>query len=284
MEPIRDEKVVLFNQSMKLYEDAIKNRSSRALQKFLMDTQPLELLVENQDLYAQLRMARFDAYKLIGEFQYAQREYKAFIATYVDAPVIDWIFKLSDLYFTAFVYSKGAEADKWIEAMGQVVVAYKARSEAAKIDRYQRLALANIHAFYLLNKGDHSSINSLYETFKFQPVEIALCNDPNALPYLYGNMMKGLWCAILLKDKALLTNLLKVISIDDETLYGEKDLFTLFYKTVMDVVDTKSSFKDEFNLFFVKKDWNKNTSDIAYILNSIKGQLTPALKAYFGVF
>ncbi|MDC1107123.1 hypothetical protein OAT16_10475 [Prolixibacteraceae bacterium] len=284
MNPSKNEKVVVFDQLMKLYHDAIQKRSSRDLQNFLVNTQPLEILVDEQDLYERLRMARFDAYKLIGEFQNAQREYKAFISTYVDAPIIEWVFKLTDLYFTAFSYSSGTDADKWIEAMGQVVITYKKRSEASKIDRYQRLALANIYAFYLLYNGKISSVKEVYDTFKFQPVELALCNEPQALPYLYGNMMKGLWCAILLKDRTLLTNLLTVVSIDDETLYREKDLFTLFYKTVMDVVDMKPDFKNEFNLFFIKTKWNDNTTDIAYILNSIKGQLTPALKAYFGAF
>ncbi|QZE12944.1 hypothetical protein K4L44_10120 [Halosquirtibacter laminarini] len=279
-----EEKVSILDKTLKRYQDAIKHRSSSELQAFLQDTIALEQLVDHQVAYCELRMARFDAYKLIGEFQQAQREYKAYIATYPDQKIIDWVYKLSDLYFTAFIYSDKSHSDQWIKAMESVVVTYKKRPEAESLDRYQRLALANIQSFAMIYRGDKEGAKALYSTFQFQPIEIAFCNDQDALPFLYGNYMKGLWSAILLKDRALLNNLLKVVSIDDQTLYGEKDLFTLFYKTVMDIADTKSAFKNEFNLFFIKKEWSETTKDIGYILDSIKGQLTSALKAFFSAF
>lgn len=284
MKPNTSDKMDLFELSIKKYHDALKNRSSKDLQSFLADTKALEVLVEDQERYTKLRMCRFDACKWIGEFQAAQREYQAFVATYPQASILDWVYKLSDLYFTAFVYASGSEADKWIEVMKKMVSEYKKREEANTLNRYHRLALANIEAFALIYSGQKDKVLDLYKTFQFQPIELKLCNDESALPFLYGNYMKGLWCAILLKDKQLLKDMLKVVSIDDQTLYGENDLFTLFYKTVLDVVDTKPSFRNEFNLFFMKKKWNDHTSDIAYVMNSIRVQLTSALSAYFGEF
>ena len=79
--------------------------------------------------------------------------------------------------------------------------------------------------------------------------------------------------------------MLKVISIDDQTLYGEKNLFRLFWATMNQTFDLRPEFAEGFNsLYNQRADLTPSFPNLKYFLDNVGAGMQTALSLFFGEF
>ena len=100
---------------------------------------------------------------------------------------------------------------------------------AGKDKVFHQLTVAGLKAFLQGMNGRMGEAVKILKKMTFLPVPVPQYNDKNELRIFFRHFFTGMAIAIESKDRQLLFQMLKVISIDDQTLYGEKNLFRLFW-------------------------------------------------------
>lgn len=150
---------------------------------------------------------------------------------------------------------------------------------------YAALTNASILAFGDIYLENTESAIKRFENIAFTPIPLEMFNDKNSLQFLFNNIYKGFAVAIELKNKELLLNLIKVISIDDQMLNGNDDLFTKYYSSLLHLFDLRPEFVQEFNsLFHLKDELSTKFKNFFYYLYLIEENNLPKLKSMFDSF
>jgi len=269
------------------YSTGVSTQDAKLLNAFVQDDRVLQFKhADYREEYVTLRLYRAECFILFGLFSEAIKECRLALV-FADKKQHWEVYMLwSKLHYLQFVHTDG---DLHLKAIAEaaILVSQKGKKSvvSGKDAEYKRLAFVNVEAFFLAFLGQGEAIKALYSDCKFTPIPITQYNDQQALSYLFTNYAKGLAAAIELKDEALLRNLLKVISIDDQTLLGGQSLFKIFHTTLVTTMDTHPQFSTEFNQLFQLQDKIKGQmKELNFFLTSISANMMQALEVAFNVF
>lgn len=243
----------IFDTLQEEYNLAIQNQDGAALQN-LLRSPVFESLKGNPELYVQGLKLRASAFTLFGELDSASEEYEIAF-DYLDEDEDKWPFYLewALLYMAELSIARG-EAYR-IQAMQKgIYFLDKGALEIEESAIYDRMTWANLKAFMLLQMGDREAAMDCYQDIVFEPVPIHAVNDPNELQEFFTHINKGLGSAIELQNLDLLMNMIRTISIDDESLSQEQTLFQLFNTTIGFLFELREDFAKEFNTLFRLKE------------------------------
>ncbi|RUT79905.1 hypothetical protein [Ancylomarina longa] len=267
------------------YNNGIQKKDAGLIRVFL-NNDSVELLKENAGYYLEILQLRASAFSLFGELIKVGEEYsKGYSFCSKEGK---WVYGLNwALQFMAeYSFKRGEE--KIITAMENgIAVLNQALHDLPenKYTAFYHLCLINVKAFMLLTTGKKDEALQAFSDCKFMPVPIPEYNDKESLQMLFANYTKGLAVAIELKDFQLLMNLLKVISIDDQVLYLQENLFRVFYETLVSAFDMRAEFITEFNALFKIKDTLQNVlPNFALFLGLIGEQDFDKLDVLFSEF
>ncbi|MFA8450185.1 MAG: hypothetical protein ACEPOW_05800 [Bacteroidales bacterium] len=152
-------------------------------------------------------------------------------------------------------------------------------------ENYEKLGLASLKAFCYLIVGAEEKIVSVFSKTQFKPIPLNEFNDDNYQKFFFSHVFKGIAVSIELRDKNLLDNFLKVISIDDEVLYNEKDLFLKFQRTLHDLIDVREEAKVDFEMMFRHSDKIKSFfPNFNLFKNLLEKNDLKALQLFFASF
>lgn len=277
----------LYQDLVTQYTDGVTNQDAKLLNAFVKDDRLLQFKTpEHREQYITLRLYRAECFILFGMFNEAIKECRLALV-FADKKQHWEVYMLwTKLYYLQFLHTDGTLHLKAI-AEAAILVAQKGYSSvvSGKDTDYKRLAFLNVEAFFLLYLGQRDAVVALYVPVKFNPIPIPQYNDDQALSYLFTNYAKGLAVAIELKDEKLLRHLLKVISIDDQTLLGGESLFRIFHTTLVTTMDTHPQFATEFNqLFQLQEKVKGEMKELNFFLSSISANMMQALEVAFNVF
>jgi len=236
------------------YNKGIQEKNPSLIREFLADNS-VEILKDDAAYYLEILQLRAGAFSLFGELKEAGEEYrKGYSSCSKNGK---WVYGLNwALQFMAeFSFKRGNE--KIEDAMSKGVKVLDQAFQDLPEDKYQEfyhLCLTNVKAFMLLTSGKREEALAIFNDCKFTPVPIPEYNDKESLQMLFANFTKGFAVAIELKNLDLLMNLMKVISIDDQVLYSQGNLFRVFYETLVCAFDMRAEFITEFNAMFKIKD------------------------------
>nr|WP_320119570.1 hypothetical protein [uncultured Marinifilum sp.] len=275
----------VYQSLVELYNKGIQEKDPKIIRQFLNDNRVEELKGEAQ-FYLEILQLRAGSFSLFGELNEAGEEYAKGYSSCSNFG--KWIYGLNWAlqYMAEFSFKRGDEKIK--EAMikgGQVLDKALLDVPEDKYQEFYNLSLINVRAFMHLAAGNKEEAIKVFESCKFTPVPIPEYNDKESLQMLFANFTKGLAVAIELKDVKLLKNLLKVISIDDQVLYSEGNLFRVFYETLVSSFDMRAEFITEFNAMFKIKDALESICpNFAIFLGLIGEQDFDKLDAFFEEF
>jgi len=270
---------------IELYNKGIQEKDPKIIRQFIDDNRVDELKEEAQ-FYLEILQLRAGAYSLFGELNEAGEEYAKGYSSC--SKLGKWVYGLNWAlqYMAEFSFKRGE--DKIKEAMtkgGEVLDKALLDLPEDKYQEFYQLSLINVRAFMYLTAGDKENAINVFENCKFTPVPIPEYNDKESLQMLFANFTKGLAVAVELKDKKLLMNLLKVISIDDQVLYSDAGLFRVFYETLVSSFDMRAEFITEFNAMFkIKESLESITPNFANFLGLIGEQDFDKLDQFFAKF
>jgi len=276
----------LFLELKNHYTEGVQQQNASVLQGFLKDERYLLFKEEQSAHYVDLRCMRAECFILFGHFDEAIRECRMALAKATKKAQWKVYMLWTKLHSLQVVYATSDSAAQ-AAAQAAIMLAEKAQKVLPKSpDRhYQHLTFAMIASFFQLFLGERDKALKAYSTCQFVPIPIPQYNDRSALDYLFRNYAKGLAVAIDLKNEALLRNLLKVISIDDQSLYGEKNLFKLFHSTLLTTMDTHPAFSTDFNrLFQWQKKLHSSMKELDFFLTSTSANMSEALDVFFRTF
>jgi hypothetical protein len=282
-----EEQSLAYQELIDLYQTGIANQDAKRLNAFVRDDRVLAFKdEEDRQRYVTLRQCRAECFILFGQFSDAIKECRLALA--FASKAVHWtVYMLwSKLHYLQFIHTDGKDSLQAV-AEAAIMVSSKGRQAVknSKDAEYQCLAFANVEAFFRVYLGQHDEAKLLYKDFKFAPVPIPQYNDETALSYLFSNYAKGLAVAIELQDEKLLKDMLKVISIDDQMLYGKQSLFKIFHGTLVTTMDTHPMFSNEFNqLFQIQPKVKEEMKELNFFLTSIKANMMEALEVSFNVF
>lgn len=277
----------VYAELMDIYEKGMNNQDAALLTNFVRDGRVLMFKQEeNIQQYIDLRLKRADTFGLFGKFTEAIKEYRLAIA--MCEPQAHWEIYLAwcQSLYLKFILSKDDEELKSI-ASDIISIAAKGKKSiiTGKDKEYRQMSLAHFEAFFLAYLGDKTKAKAVYSGFKFKPVPITQINNENELTYLMSNYAKGLAVAIELEDVNLLEQLLKVISIDDQVLYGEKNLFKKFHTTLLHTMDMRPEFTTDLNqLFAINDKLMTPMKQLSFFLTSIQANMLSTLDGFFNGF
>lgn len=283
----KEEKLLIYKELEELFHKGVKHQDAKILNTFVRDDRILLFKdVKFRTEYLSLRQYRAECFILFGMFSDAVKECRlalAFAENHQHWKIYLLWLKAHNLHFIHTDVKVELEAI----AEAAIIVANKGKTSITKGKdaEYKSLCFCNNEAFYQLYLGQQEEAKKLYQKSEFKPIPITQYNDDKALSYLFANYAKGLAVAIELKDKNLLTNLLKVISIDDQTLYSQQSLFKIFHATLVTTMDTHPDFAKDFNqLFHLQEKVKEEMKELNFFLTSISANMTQALEVAFNVF
>lgn len=272
----------VFQSLLNDFEQATATNDAQRLNQFLNDKRVV-LFKEDKKRYLTLRELRAKGYSLFGDFDFADREYKMALPYCKQEYKPALLLNHSLIHFFRFTIAK--ETSEKRAAMERVVaILNSAHNFLPKGDtpEYDRLTITNVQAFALGYLGKAEEAQKAYQACEFKPVPIPTYNDKNRLLPLFSHYFKGLAFAIEQKNYQLLRNLLMVISIDDETLYGEKNLFKLLQEIMNQTFDMRSEFEQDFNsLFKLAPKLEPAYPNFRYFIDLIGANMHTALELYF---
>ncbi len=254
------EKEKIYQSLIEMYNSGIQSKDPKKIREFL-NNDSVELLKDDARFYLEVLQLRAASFSLFGELNEAGEEYrKGYTSCSTSGK---WVYGLNwALQFMAeFSFNRGKE--KIHEAMNNGIKVLDQALIDLPFDKYRDfyyLCISNVKAFMLLNVNKKDEALQVYEDCKFIPVPIPEYNDKESLQVLFAHFTKGIAVAIELKDYDLLMNLMKVISIDDNTLQSEGSLFAIFYETLVSSFDMRAEFITEFNAMFKIKDVLESTT------------------------
>lgn len=243
-----------YKQLITLYNKGVQEKHPKIIQQFLTDSNNNDLK-ENKEYYLEVLQLRSSAFLLFGELDNAGDELRKGQPFCPDSQKWIYDFNWALQYMAEFSFKRG-EA-KIQHAMNQgIEVLEMAQNEIPnnEFSEYYDLTVNNVKAFMLMVTGKHAEATKCYDNCNFTPIPIPAYNNKALLQEMFVNYTKGFAVAIENKDLKLLKNLLKVISIDDNLLMNEKNIFRLFYKTFISALDMRIELNTEFNALFKIKD------------------------------
>lgn len=254
------EKEKIYQSLIEMYDNGIQSKDPKKIRGFL-NNDSVELLKDDAQFYLEILQLRAASFSLFGELNEAGEEYRKGYSSCSTSG--KWVYGLNwALQFMA-EFSFKRDKEKINEAMNNGVKVLDQSLVDLPFDKYRdfyHLSISNVRAFMLLNAGRKKEALQSYADCKFIPVPIPEYNDKESLQVLFAHYTKGIAVAIELKDYNLLMNLMKVISIDDQTLESEESLFRIFYETLVSAFDMRAEFITEFNAMFKIKDVLENTA------------------------
>ncbi|WP_461629301.1 hypothetical protein [Labilibaculum euxinus] len=254
------EKEKIYQSLIEMYNHGIQSKDPKKIREFLNDNS-VDLLKEEARFYLEILQLRAASFSLFGELNEAGEEYRKGYSSCSTSG--KWVYGLNwALQFMAeFSFKRGKE--KIHESMNNGIKVLDQALIDLPFDKYRDfyyLCLSNVKAFMLLNSDRREEGLGVYADCKFIPVPIPEYNDKESLQVLFAHFTKGIAVAIELKNYDLLMNLMKVISIDDQTLQSEGSLFRIFYETLVSAFDMRAEFITEFNAMFKIKDVLESTT------------------------
>jgi hypothetical protein len=279
------DKEQVYKSLIESYNKGIQEKNPQLIRDFLTDTK-VDELKDHPQFYLEVLQLRAGSFALFGELNEAGEEYrKGYSSCSANGK---WVYGLNWAlqYMAEFSFKRGDDKIKEAMNAGVQVIdqAFKDLPEGNYQEFYQ-LCLSNVKAFMLLTQGKKEEALQLYSTCKFTPVPIPAYNDKESLQMLFAHFTKGLAVAIELKDIQLLMNLLKVISIDDQVLHSQENLFRLFYETLVSAFDMRAEFITEFNAMFkIKEALQSICPNFAEFLSLIGEQDFDKLDQFFNGF
>lgn len=275
----------IYKSLVELYNKGITEKDPKIIREFLNDNTHIALK-DDPRFYLEILQHRAAAFALFGELSEAGQEYaKGYDLCSTSGK---WVYGLNWAlqYMAEFSINRGKA--KLNEVLSEALPVLEQAEKDLVFDQYRefyQLALSNVKAFILMSLGEKEKALAIYKEVKFIPVPIPAYNDKEALQLLFAHYTKGLAVAIEYKDTELLNNLLKVISLDDALLQNEKNLFKLFYETLVSTFDMRAEFITEFNAMFKIKDSLKTIApNFARFLELIGEQDFDKLDVFFKDF
>ena len=248
------DKEQVYKSLIESYNKGIQEKNPQLIREFLNDTK-VDELKDIPQFYLEVLQLRAGAFALFGELKEAGEEYrKGYSSCSANGK---WVYGLNWAlqYMAEFSFKRGDEKiQEAMEAGVEVLNQAFADLPEDKYKEFYHLCLTNVKGFMLLTQGKKEEALQLFGETKFTPVPIPDYNDKESLQMLFAHYTKGLAVAIELKDIQLLMNLLTVISIDDQVLHSQENLFRLFYETLVSAFDMRAEFITEFNAMFKIKD------------------------------
>jgi len=230
------------------YHKALQNNDAEGL-KNLLKTEVPEYLSEKDKI--EICLLKAEGFSFLGEWVAMD---EAFFSAYQLLPVgekfglrLNWA--LSHL----LRLKRGGDDIAYryaFKRISEIVFCTKEEVEASESPLYASLTIANIRAFSYIYLGKTEVARKIFSEMIFEPVPVPVYNENDKLTFLFSNYIKGLAVAIELKDRNLLYQLMKVISVDDQVLIQEKNLFKVFHATLINTMDMRPEFAQEFNSFF----------------------------------
>lgn len=277
----------IYNDLVNCYSKGMQQQDAKTLTEFVRNGQVLLFKDEaHVEQYVSLRIMRGDAYDLFGKFTEAIKEYR--LALIMCPPNEQWEVYLAWCQTLFHQFMASTEKEQLLKLPMQIIeIAQKGKKTiiSGKDTEYRRMTFAHFEAFFHLYNGQTKAARACYNGFKFKPVPIPQYNNEQELSYLMSNYAKGLAVAIELEDKTLLHQLLKVISIDDQTLYEEKNIFKMFHTTLLNTMDTRSEFATDLNkLFIITDKVRSEMKQLAYFLTSTQANMLLTLDGFFNNF
>lgn len=279
------DKEQVYKSLIESYNKGIQEKNPQLIRDFLTDTK-VDELKDHPQFYLEVLQLRAGSFALFGELNEAGEEYrKGYSSCSANGK---WVYGLNWAlqYMAEFSFKRGDDKIKEAMNAGVQVIdqAFKDLPEG-NYQEFYHLCLSNVKAFMLLTQGKKEEALQLYSTCKFTPVPIPAYNDKESLQMLFAHFTKGLAVAIELKDIQLLMNLLKVISIDDQVLHSQENLFRLFYETLVSAFDMRAEFITEFNAMFkIKEALQSICPNFAEFLSLIGEQDFDKLDQFFNGF
>jgi len=275
----------IYKSLVALYNKGITEKDPKIIREFINDNTHMALKGEPR-FFLDILQHRAAAFALFGELTEAGQEYEKGYSSCSTSG--RWVYGLNwALQYTAeFSINRGKA--KLNESLSQALPVLEQAEKDLVFDQYRefyQLGLCNVKAFVLMSLGEKDKALDTYKDCLFTPVPIPAYNDKESLQLLFAHYTKGLAVAIEYKDEKLLNNLLKVISLDDALLQNEKNLFKLFYETLVSTFDMRAEFITEFNAMFKIKDSLKTVAPgFARFLSLIGEQDFDKLDVFFKDF
>ncbi|GET21163.1 hypothetical protein [Prolixibacter denitrificans] len=266
------------------FEQGKSKRNAEVLRSFLNDDRIIDFRGQHAE-YLHLRSLRAEAFTLFGHYLKASREYQ--LAVPYASQARKWKFLLqqgSMLLWHLFTTPSAEASDVFLKCEKTLDKAME-NIPAGKDKIFQQITVAGLNAFLKgLNQQTSEGV-SLLKKMNFLPVPIPQYNDKNELVILFRYFFMGMAVAIEAKDRQLLLQMLKVISIDDQTLYGEKNLFRLLWETMNQAFDMRPEFAEGFNqLFNQRNHLSPAYPNLRYFLDNVGAGMHTALDLFFSEF
>ncbi|MFA8298914.1 MAG: hypothetical protein ACEPOV_02005 [Hyphomicrobiales bacterium] len=195
--------------------------------------------------------------------------------------MVKWGVNYLPVMFSSMRVAKKQELLKL--GLEQLNISSKLADQAAA--SYEKLVSACLRSFFALYLGDKEKARSYFNGIEFVPIPINDFNQSGKMVHMFSHIFKGFVVAIELQDKELLMNLLKVISIDDQILHGEENLFLKFQRTLADIIDVRKEFKADFDVFYRSSEKISDSFPFFHIfVQYLEQKNVKALDMFFAVF
>lgn len=267
------------------FEQGKSKRDAEVLRSFLNDDRIIGFRGQQPE-YLHLRSLRAEAFTLFGHYLKASREYQLGVGYAPSDKKWEFLLQQSEMLLWHLIARQSTDETSDIFLKCEKMLDKTMENIPAGKDKiFQQITVAGLNAFLKgLNQQTKEGISILKKMY-FLPVPIPQYNDKNKLIILFRHFFMGMAVAIEAKDRQLLLQMLKVISIDDQTLYGEKNLFRLLWETMNQTFDMRPEFAEGFNqLFNQRAHLSPAYPNLRYFLDSVGAQIHTALDLFFSEF
>lgn len=267
------------------YKTIVKSNRKSDMVNFL-DRKEIALFKDFPEIYSQLRSLRGNVAAMVGDFNRVEKEYKLGFSQCSLDTRWEYLFDWGKAYWLIF-FAVGTKEDKERAALKIIEKVNEVEANLGDVaeKEFYRIVLAGLKGFMHIYLGENSTAEEVLRNCIFTPVPIPQYNDKKALNRLFSNYFKALAVAIELKDKDLLRKLITVISIDDQTLLSEQNLFKLFHFTLMNTIDLRPEFSAEFNSFFqISPALAPAFPNLRFFIDLIRVNDQTALDRFFSTF
>ena len=267
------------------FEQGKSRQDARILQAFLNDERIIDFR-GNKPQYIQLRAFRAETFAMFGQYLKASREYQMAVSYAPSAGQWELMLQQGSMLLWQLIAKRQANNQQDISLRNSNILAKAMENiPAGKNKVFHQLTIAGLQSFLNgLNEQTEEAVR-LLKKMVFLPVPIPQYNNKQDLVVLFRHYFMGMAVAIEAKDRQLLLKMLKVISIDDETLYGEKNLFRLLWETINQTFDMRPEFAEGFNnLYNQRANLAPAYPNLRYFLDSVGAGMYTALDLFFSEF
>lgn len=267
------------------FEQGKSKRNAEVLRSFLNDDRIIDFRGQHTE-YLHLRSLRAKAFTLFGHYLKGSREYQLTVPYAPQARKWEFLLQQGSMLLWHLITTPSTDEASDISLKCEKTLDKAMVNVPAGKDKiFQQITVAGLTAFLKgLNQQTSEGV-SLLKKMNFLPVPIPQYNDKNELVILFRHFFMGMAVAIEAKDRQLLIKMLKVISIDDQTLYGEKNLFRLLWETMDQTFDMRPEFAEGFNqLFNQRAHLSPAYPNLRYFLDSVGAGMHTALDLFFSEF